>query len=571
MSLIIKHIKNYKSAAIVALLTVSIMVFATLWQPQLLQQVLETILEQDSSKMQSIGTYLIGIAVLGLIAGILNTIYSAKIAQGVSADIREEVFRKIQTFSFGNIEQFSTGNLVVRLTNDISQIQNLVMNIFQTLFRIPILFIGSFILAVYTFPQLWWVIVLLIVGILTITFLALSSMSTHFTHIQKLMDTLNAFAKENLLGVRIVKSFVQEKRQQQRFTDISNDLAKRNISVGTMFSIVIPLFMLVANLAVVGTIYFSLTYIKTDAMLISGVASFLNYLSQILFAIILGGMMMMNTSRAAVSLKRINEILDTQPDLTYPNVPKQQVRGTIEFDNVSFRYPGEDNDTLKNISFTIQEGEMIGIVGATGSGKSTLAQLIPRLYDPTNGKIKIGGINLKEMNERSLRETVSLVLQNAILFSGTIAQNLRHGKKDATETDMLQAARIAQAKEFIEKLTSRFDSPVSQRSNNFSGGQKQRLSISRGVIGNPKILVLDDSTSALDAHSEKLVREALANELKETTTIVIAQKISSVIMADRILVLDQGCLVGEGNHETLLQNNKVYQDIFKTQKAKEKK
>ncbi len=571
MGLIIKHIKNYKAAVVVSLLTVSIMVFSTLWQPQLLQQVLETILEQDSSKMQSIGMYLIGIAILGLIAGVLNTIYSAKIAQGVSADIREEVFRKIQTFSFGNIEQFSTGNLVVRLTNDISQIQNLVMNIFQTLFRIPILFIGSFILAVYTFPQLWWIIVVLIVAILTITFLAISSMSTHFTFIQKLMDTLNGFTKENLLGVRIVKSFVQEQRQQQRFTDISNDLEKRNISVGIMFSIAIPLFMLVANLAVVGTIYFSLTYIRTDPTLLSAVASFLNYLTQILFAIILGGMMMMTTSRAAVSLKRINEILDVQPDITYPNIPEQKVSGEIQFDNVSFRYPGEDKDTLKDISFTIKEGEMIGIVGATGSGKSTLAQLIPRLYDPTKGEIKIGGINLKEINERSLRKTVSLVLQNAILFSGTIAQNLRHGKKDATEKDMLQAVRIAQAKEFIEKLTSRFDSPVSQRSNNFSGGQKQRLSISRGVIGNPKILVLDDSTSALDAHSEKLVREALANELQETTTIVIAQKIASVIMADRILVLDQGRLVGEGNHQTLLKENKIYQDIFETQKAKEKK
>lgn len=571
MGLIIKHIKNYKAAVVVSLLTVSIMVFSTLWQPQLLQQVLETILEQDSSKMQSIGVYLIGIAILGLIAGVLNTIYSAKIAQGVSADIREEVFRKIQTFSFGNIEQFSTGNLVVRLTNDISQIQNLVMNIFQTLFRIPILFIGSFILAVYTFPQLWWIIVVLIVAILTITFLAISSMSTHFTFIQKLMDTLNGFTKENLLGVRIVKSFVQEQRQQQRFTDISNDLEKRNISVGIMFSIAIPLFMLVANLAVVGTIYFSLTYIRTDPTLLSAVASFLNYLTQILFAIILGGMMMMTTSRAAVSLKRINEILDVQPDITYPNIPEQKVSGEIQFDNVSFRYPGEDKDTLKDISFTIKEGEMIGIVGATGSGKSTLAQLIPRLYDPTKGEIKIGGINLKEINERSLRKTVSLVLQNAILFSGTIAQNLRHGKKDATEKDMLQAVRIAQAKEFIEKLTSRFDSPVSQRSNNFSGGQKQRLSISRGVIGNPKILVLDDSTSALDAHSEKLVREALANELQETTTIVIAQKIASVIMADRILVLDQGRLVGEGNHQTLLKENKIYQDIFETQKAKEKK
>ncbi|HFM5454919.1 TPA: ABC transporter ATP-binding protein [Enterococcus faecium] len=569
MKLILRHAKKYKVAVFISLLSVAVMVAAALWQPKLLQQVLEAIITEDNDEMKTIGIYLISLALLGLAAGVTNTIFSAKVAQGVSADIREEAFRKIQTFSFGNIEQFSAGNLVVRLTNDITQIQNLVMISLQSLFRIPFLFIGAFILAMITMPQLWWIIVALIVTVFLITALSFTRMGKHFMIIQKLIDRVNSIAKENLLGIRVVKSFVQEENQLKSFSKVSEDLTKHNIIVGTLFSVMIPSFMLAANLAVVGAIFFVSDLVKDDPTLIGGIASFMNYLMQIMMAIIIGGMMMMMTSRAAVSLKRIAEILDAEPDLTYLDVPEQELTGSVTFDHVSFRYPGEDTDTLKDISFSIKPGEMVGIVGATGAGKSTLAQLIPRLFDPTEGKVEVGGVDLRQVNEKSLRQTVSFVLQKAILFSGTIAQNLRQGKKNATEKGMEHASSIAQAKEFIEKLSDRYEAPIEERSSNFSGGQKQRLSITRGVIGNPKILILDDSTSALDARSEKLVREALDRDLKGTTTIVIAQKIASVVKADRILVLDEGRLVGEGTHEELVAGNRVYQEIFETQKGTE--
>ncbi|MDV7722168.1 ABC transporter ATP-binding protein [Enterococcus faecium] len=569
MKLILRHAKKYKVAVFISLLSVAVMVAAALWQPKLLQQVLEAIITEDNDEMKTIGIYLISLALLGLAAGVTNTIFSAKVAQGVSADIREEAFRKIQTFSFGNIEQFSAGNLVVRLTNDITQIQNLVMISLQSLFRIPFLFIGAFILAMITMPQLWWIILALIVTVFLITALSFTRMGKHFMIIQKLIDRVNSIAKENLLGIRVVKSFVQEENQLKSFSKVSEDLTKHNIIVGTLFSVMIPSFMLAANLAVVGAIFFVSDLVKDDPTLIGGIASFMNYLMQIMMAIIIGGMMMMMTSRAAVSLKRIAEILDAEPDLTYLDVPEQELTGSVTFDHVSFRYPGEDTDTLKDISFSIKPGEMVGIVGATGAGKSTLAQLIPRLFDPTEGKVEVGGVDLRQVNEKSLRQTVSFVLQKAILFSGTIAQNLRQGKKNATEKEMEHASSIAQAKEFIEKLSDRYEAPVEERSSNFSGGQKQRLSITRGVIGNPKILILDDSTSALDARSEKLVREALDRDLKGTTTIVIAQKIASVVKADRILVLDEGRLVGEGTHEELVAGNRVYQEIFETQKGTE--
>ncbi|EOF55214.1 ABC transporter ATP-binding protein [Enterococcus hirae EnGen0127] len=569
MGLILRHAKKYKVAVFISLFSVAIMVSAALWQPKLLQQVLEAIITEDNDKMKTIGVYLISLALLGLAAGVSNTIFSAKVSQGISADIREEAFRKIQTFSFGNIEKFSAGNLVVRLTNDITQIQNLVMISLQSLFRIPFLFIGAFVLAMMTMPQLWWIIVALIVAVFLITALSFTRMGKHFMIIQKLIDKVNSIAKENLMGIRVVKSFVQEDNQLKEFSKVSEDLTKHNIIVGTLFSVMIPSFMLAANLAVVGAIFFVSDLAKDDPTLIGGLASFMNYLMQIMMAIIIGGMMMMMTSRAAVSLKRIKEILDTEPDLTYQDVPEQDLTGSVTFDHVSFRYPGDDADTLKDISFSIQPGEMVGIVGATGAGKSTLAQLIPRLFDPTEGKVEVGGVDLRQVNEKSLRHTVSFVLQKAILFSGTIAQNLRQGKKDASEKDMEHASAIAQAQEFIEKLADRYEAPVEERSSNFSGGQKQRLSITRGVIGDPKILILDDSTSALDARSEKLVREALAKELKGTTTIVIAQKIASVVKADRILVLDEGRLVGEGTHEELVATNRVYQEIFETQKGTE--
>lgn len=569
MKLILVHTKKYRVQIFIAIVAVALMAMSALWQPKLLQKVLETIMKDDQAEMKRLGIQLLVIAGIGLAAGITNTIFAAKVAQGISADIREATFRKIQTFSFGNIEQFSAGNLVVRLTNDVNQVQNVIMITLQSLFRIPILFIGSFTLAMMTLPDLWWIIILLIVMVVAITGFSFTKMGKHFGIIQKLIDKMNGLAKENLLGIRVVKSFVQEKNELNRFSKVSDDLTEHNIIVGTLFSVMIPAFMFTANLAMVGAIFFTSFLVKDDPTVVGSMASFISYLMQIMMAIIIGGMMTMMVSRAAVSIGRMKEIMDTEPDITYPDVPDRELDGSIRFENVSFHYPGEDVDTLKNISFSINPGEMIGIVGATGAGKSTLAQLIPRLFDPTQGQIEIGGVNLKEINEKTLRNTVSLVLQKAILFSGTVAQNIRHGKQSATEDEIKWAAEIAQAQEFIDNLPRQINAPIEERGNNFSGGQKQRLSITRGIVGSPKILILDDSTSALDARSEKLVREALEKELTHTTTLVIAQKISSVVKADRILVLDNGQLVGEGTHEELVQSNPVYQEIYETQKAQE--
>lgn len=569
MKLILVHTKKYRVQIFIAIVAVALMAMSALWQPKLLQKVLETIMKDDQAEMKRLGIQLLVIAGIGLAAGITNTIFAAKVAQGISADIREATFRKIQTFSFGNIEQFSAGNLVVRLTNDVNQVQNVIMITLQSLFRIPILFIGSFTLAMMTLPDLWWIIILLIVMVVAITGLSFTKMGKHFGIIQKLIDKMNGLAKENLLGIRVVKSFVQEKNELNRFSKVSDDLTDHNIIVGTLFSVMIPAFMFTANLAMVGAIFFTSFLAKDDPTVVGSMASFISYLMQIMMAIIIGGMMTMMVSRAAVSIGRMKEIMDTEPDITYPDVPDRELDGSIRFENVSFHYPGEEVDTLKNISFSINPGEMIGIVGATGAGKSTLAQLIPRLFDPTQGQIEIGGVNLKEINEKTLRNTVSLVLQKAILFSGTVAQNIRHGKQSATEDEITWAAEIAQAQEFIDNLPRQINAPIEERGNNFSGGQKQRLSITRGIVGSPKILILDDSTSALDARSEKLVREALEKELTHTTTLVIAQKISSVVKADRILVLDNGQLVGEGTHEELVQSNLVYQEIYETQKAQE--
>lgn len=569
MTSLITYLKKYKADAIIATLSVAVIAFATLWQPRILQEMINAILKQDQTTVLHLGIQLIALALLGIVAGIVNTIFAAKTAQEVSADMREKGYRKIQTFSFGNIEKFSASNLVIRLTNDINQVQLVIMSVLQQLTRIPILFIGAFVLAIITMPKFWWIIVLMLVLIVVVSIFAFTRMGKYFERVQTQLEDNNTLARENLMGMRVVKSFVQEKNQIARFSKSSDDMTETTIRIGNLFSILMPAFFLVGDLAVAGSIMLVGTMVTKDPSMIAAVQAFVSYLMQILFSVVMGGFMMTGASRAFVSLKRLQEIYDTKPDLTFPAVPEEQLSGDISFDHVNFTYPGDDQAVLKDISFKVKAGEMIGIVGATGSGKTTLAQLIPRLYDPDSGVVKVGGCNIKDVNEESLRAAVSFILQRSTLFSGTISHNLRQGKNDATLADMQWAANIAQASEFIEKLDQQYDAKVEERSANFSGGQKQRLSITRGVIKNPEILIMDDSTSALDARSEKLVQQALENELAGTTTIIIAEKISSIIKADRILVLDQGQLVGEGTHQELVANNDIYQAIYQTQKALE--
>ena len=566
-AMLIKAIKQYKFWALGSLAMVILVVGTTLWQPQILTKVLEAVSNNDKEKIMDYGIQLIIIAGIGLLAGVVNTIFAAKIAQGVSADLREQTFRKIQSFSYANIEKFNAGNLVVRMTNDVNQVMNLIMILFQILLRVPLLFVGSFILAIQTLPKLWWIIVLLVVVIVLITGVSMGSMGKHFGAFQTLMDKLNGIAKENLRGTRVVKSFVQEKEQAAKFDANSDELLGHNLIVSYIFSAMIPAFTFAAYLAIFGAIWFVSTYVQKEPKDLASIASFMTYMMQIMFAIIMGGMMSMMASRAFISLKRIGEVINTEPVMTFKDVPDQDLIGDLEFDHVTFTYPTDVEPTLEAVSFSIKAGESVGVVGATGAGKSTLAQLIPRLFDPTEGSIKIDGHDLRDLSRNTVRETVSIVLQRAILFSGTIAQNLKHGKADATIDDMKHASAISQAREFIEKMSDVFESPVEERGTNFSGGQKQRMSIARGVIGEPKILILDDSTSALDAKSEKLVQEALAGELPNTTKIIIAQKISSVVHADKILVLDAGKLIGVGKHKELIENNATYREIYETQKG----
>ena len=546
-----------------------LMVASSLLQPRYLQEVLEALLAGQNEAIYSIGAWLIGVALVGLVAGGVNVTLAAYIAQGVSSDLREDAFRKIQTFSYANIEQFNAGNLVVRMTNDINQIQNVVMMAFQILFRLPLLFIGSFILAVHTLPSLWWVIVLMVLLIFALTAIMMGMMGPRFAKFQTLLERINAIAKENLRGVRVVKSFVQEKAQFDKFTDVSDELLGQNLYIGYAFSVIEPVMMLVGYGAVFLSIWLVAGMAQSDPSVVGSIASFINYLSQIIFTIIMVGFLGNSVSRAMISLRRIREILDTEPAMTFKDLPDEELEGSLSFENVTFTYPNDDEPMLKNVTFEIAPGQMVGVVGATGAGKSTLAQLIPRLFDPQEGSIKIGGKDIRDVSEGTLRKTVSIVLQRAILFSGTIADNLRQGKGNASVSEMERAAQIAQASEFIGRMENKFESQVEERGTNFSGGQKQRMSIARGIVSNPRILIFDDSTSALDAKSERLVQEALNKDLKGTTTIIIAQKISSVVHADKILVLDQGRLIGEGRHADLVANNAVYREIYETQKGKE--
>lgn len=567
--MLIQKIKTYKWQALASFLMTGLMVVSSLLQPRYLQEVLDALLAGKYEAIYSIGAWLIGVVLIGLVAGGLNVVLAAYIAQGVSSDLREDAFRKIQTFSYANIEQFNAGNLVVRMTNDINQIQNVVMMAFQILFRLPLLFIGSFILAIQTLPSLWWVIVLMVVLIFGLTAVMMGMMGPRFAKFQTLLERINAIAKENLRGVRVVKSFVQEKEQFAKFTEVSDELLDQNLYIGYAFSVVEPFMMLVGYGAVFLSIWLVAGMVQSDPSVVGSIASFVNYLSQIIFTIVMVGFLGNSVSRAMISLRRIREILDAEPAMTFKDVPDEELVGSLSFENVTFTYPMDKEPMLKDVSFTIEPGQMVGVVGATGAGKSTLAQLIPRLFDPQEGAIKIGGKDIREVSEGTLRKTVSIVLQRAILFSGTIADNLRQGKGDATLFEMERAANIAQASEFIHRMEKTFESPVEERGTNFSGGQKQRMSIARGIVSNPRILIFDDSTSALDAKSERLVQEALNKDLKGTTTIIIAQKISSVVHADKILVLDQGRLIGQGTHADLVANNAVYREIYETQKGKE--
>lgn len=564
------HVRNYRIPVLGSVISLIIAAFCSLLQPWLLQDTLNCLMKNDAAGIKRYGIFLLLLAAIGVVCGILNIWFAAKTAQGVTSDVREQLYRKIQSFSFSNIEKFSVGTLIVRLINDMNQVTNIIMTTLMQVLRMPIILIGSFVMGIVTLPRYWWVQILLLLIVSLVLFFVFPSLDKLFSKYQVWFDECNTVARESMQGVRVVKSFNRQDQETEKFTASSNKLNQLNIKIGYVFSILMPAFTLVVCIGTALIVYLVGKNIGLYPKDISAISSYVGYLSQMLSNLAFGGMMLAQYSRGLVSLKRIDEVIETEPDLKFNHEESNvDLKGSVEFDDVSFKYPGSSKETLSHVSFKVNPGETVGIVGRTGSGKSTLVSLLVRLYDPTSGTIRLGGCDLRDVNERKLRKMAALVQQKALLFSGTIADNLRQGDENATEEDMERAIEISQAKEFIDKYPDRFEHVVEERSANFSGGQQQRLSIARGIIGKPKVLILDDSTSALDAESEKKVQAGLEQKLGDATVFIIAEKIFSVMHADKILVMDDGKIKAMGTHEELLLTSPLYQEIYETQRAGE--
>ena len=564
------HVRNYRIPVLGSVISLVIAAFCSLLQPWLLQDTLNCLMKNDAAGIKRYGIFLLLLAAIGVVCGILNIWFAAKTAQGVTSDVREQLYRKIQSFSFSNIEKFSVGTLIVRLINDMNQVTNIIMTTLMQVLRMPIILIGSFVMGIVTLPRYWWVQILLLLIVSLVLFFVFPSLDKLFSKYQVWFDECNTVARESMQGVRVVKSFNRQDQETEKFTASSNKLNQLNIKIGYVFSILMPAFTLVVCIGTALIVYLVGKNIGLYPKDISAISSYVGYLSQMLSNLAFGGMMLAQYSRGLVSLKRIDEVIETEPDLKFNHEESNvDLKGSVEFDDVSFKYPGSSKETLSHVSFKVNPGETVGIVGRTGSGKSTLVSLMVRLYDPTSGTVRLGGCDLRDVNERKLRKMAALVQQKALLFSGTIADNLRQGDENATEEDMERAIEISQAKEFIDKYPDRFEHVVEERSANFSGGQQQRLSIARGIIGKPKVLILDDSTSALDAESEKKVQAGLEQKLGDATVFIIAEKIFSVMHADKILVMDDGKIKAMGTHEELLLTSPLYQEIYETQRARE--
>ena len=505
--------------------------------------------------------------------GILGSYFAAKASISFTSDLRRDVFKKVQKFSFANIDTFSAGSLVTRLTNDIQQIQNVLNMGLKMALRSPGMFVGALIMSFYINKKLAIVILVVIPLLTAAIILILKTAFPRFGIMQKKLDTLNSGIQESLTNVRVVKSFVREDHEIEKFQVLNTDLKESSINALKIVIATMPVMMLAMNLTTLAVVWYGGNLIIGGSMAVGDLTAFTTYIVQILMSLMMLSMVFLQSSRAAASLKRINEVMDTKIDLnddTASAKEKKVTRGSVEFEDVSFGYGKQEREkVLEHISFKAEPGQTIGIIGGTGSGKTSLVQLIPRLYDVSEGRVLVDGTDVRDYSLDNLRTGVGMVLQKNVLFSGTIEENLRWGDENADFAEVEDAAKSAKADGFVRSFPGGFNTEMGQGGVNVSGGQKQRLCIARALLKKPKILILDDSTSAVDTATEAQIRESFHNELKDTTKIIIAQRISSVQDADLILVLEDGHIIGKGTHEELLSSCEAYEEIYTTQAGKE--
>ncbi len=566
-------IKPYWKVALLAPVLMLIEVVTDLYQPLLLASIIdEGVVNGDVPYVLKTGLKMLGIAIIGMAGGVGCTIAASHASQNFGADVRTALFKKVQSFSFTNLDQFKTSSLITRLTNDITQVQNMVLMALRIMVRAPLLCIGGIVMTVVINPRLAAILLVSIPVMLTFMFLIIRAGFPLFSLVQTKIDRVNNVMQENLAGVRVVKAFVRQNQEEKRFKGANDDLMDTTMKASRLVALAMPLIMLIMNASIVAVLWFGGLQVNTGNMQVGQVMAFINYMMQILFSLMMVAFIFIMLSRAKASADRINEVLDTDVDIADPSDATEVIptKGQVVFDNVTFHYAKAQGDpVLKNISFTVEPGETVAILGGTGSGKTTLVSLIPRLYDINEGRILFDGEDIRAMKLADLRQKISIVLQDSVLFSGTIEDNIKWGWADATSDEVEEIANMAQAHEFINRFPDGYQTLLGQRGVNVSGGQKQRLSIARALLKKPCVLILDDSTSAVDMGTEARLQQALKQRETKSTTFVIAQRISSVMDADRILLLDNGQIVAEGTHTQLLQTSPLYQDIYQSQMGEE--
>ena len=518
------------------------------------------------------GLKMLALAFLGMAAAVSVTFLSARVAAATGHDLRAVVYRKVIGFSNAEFNRFSTASLITRSTNDIQQVQLLMAMFFRIVCYAPILGIGGVLKVLGTDASMSWIIGLAVVLIILVVLVLFKVAMPRFKMLQTLIDRLNLVTREILNGIPVIRAFSREKHEEERFEGANSDLMKTNLFVNRCMTFMMPVMMLIMNSVTVLIVYSGAHAIDSGSMQVGDMMAFIQYAMQIIMSFLLITMLSIMLPRASVSGKRISEILETQEtihDPERPRTPNVSVKGRVEFDHVSFAYPDAEEEVLSDIHFTAEKGETVAIIGSTGSGKSTLVNLIPRFYDVTKGEIRLDGVDIRKMSQKDVRSRLGYVPQKGVLFSGTIDSNIRYGRPDAPAEEIERAAQIAQAAEFINEKPDGYASPIAQGGTNVSGGQKQRLSIARAIEKNPEILIFDDSFSALDYKTDVAVRRALREATAETTTIIVAQRISTILHADKIIVLDEGQMAGMGTHRELLENCEVYRQIAESQLSKE--